>query len=555
MPTSTSTTPPPTISSTRNPRPAIRSAQPRPCIPQVQRHAACLGLVRKPLALSTTGKPIRSACIRRRRRAACHGRAARDGTPSGQEAPSPPLRSEGRGADRVRPRNQHRPVRPAPARAVRPPRSPQARHPPRRAARSRAPPVPPPRPPASSRAASQDRHGSPVAPSHRAGVDHRAPRPRRRSDRAGKIERPRRRGTGRPCIIAVKDLRDGGPVAPDEGVVVQRIGQRDLPAQAPRAGAFAATRPSGGNDNARPAACPPSGPPHRRNRTSTPIRPEASGPATCSSFSASSISAQRARPAPCPAARDSARAPASLPASAPVCDRAAVRACSDAPDFIATIRLPSARARAAIASNARRSPIPSICRPSAVTRSSSSSASATSGIPGLRLVAHGHDIGQRQAARLHRQVQRDVRGLRDQATPRSHRHRAVDVGPERRTVEKVEKPVAVRARGHASRPPPPPARPPAPSPSPVSRTDSGSQRRNTPRRPRPSPDSTRTASIVTLRFTPMKAASGASGNASTDGRRAARHRRARRMHGPDRPGKTRSCGIPRSHRRTMFRRR
>ena len=71
-----------------------------------------------------------------------------------------------------------------------------------------------------------------------------------------------------------------------------------------------------------------------------------------------------------PSRANSARAPASDPASEAVCDTVAVCACSDAPTFSATMRLPMARAVSAMRAKAGRSSIPSICRPSAVTRGS-----------------------------------------------------------------------------------------------------------------------------------------------------------------------------------------
>jgi hypothetical protein len=69
------------------------------------------------------------------------------------------------------------------------------------------------------------------------------------------------------------------------------------------------------------------------------------------------------------------------------------------------------------------------------------------GKPRLRLVARRHDIGERQAAFLHRHVDGDVGGLRDErGTTRTGRqpHAAMLVRPQQRPVAVVDHPVAVR---------------------------------------------------------------------------------------------------------------
>ena len=110
------------------------------------------------------------------------------------------------------------------------------------------------------------------------------------------------------------------------------------------------------------------------------MRGEPSGPVTCSSFSVSSRpDSERTRPIPSRAR--SASAPASLPASEAVCETVAARAWSDRPILSATMGLPRVRAVSAIASNPRRSSIPSMCSPSAVTRGSRSRAAAISDSP------------------------------------------------------------------------------------------------------------------------------------------------------------------------------
>ena len=139
-----------------------------------------------------------------------------------------------------------------------------------------------------------------------------------------------------------------------------------------------------------------------------------------------------------------AAVPASEPAIDAVCEIVAARDCSERPTVIATTGLPSSRARNAIASKRATSSIPSTCSPTAVTRLSSSSPSAISDKPGLRLVAGRADIGDRQAAPLHGHVDGHVRALRDDRHAALDAHAAMLVRPEQRAVEIVDEAVAVR---------------------------------------------------------------------------------------------------------------
>jgi hypothetical protein len=282
-----------------------------------------------------------------------------------RSTPSPPLRTEDRARQGVTRREQPAGPAPHPARATRPPRSPAS---PSSTPQSGTIPAPPAFRHILRHGLGQrreDRHGSPVA----AFVSDTA------SITRSHAEASQRSGGGNPHHNAHGQValhhrgegpRDCGPVAPDEGVVVQRIGQRDVPAKRLAQAACCAWS-KGGNETSMPTAVSdikPASPPEQdidAIRWRPAARRHAGASASPASRSACSTRAM-------PSRSSSARAPASLPASAPVCDRAAVRACSDAPALITTILLPSARARPAIASNARTSPIPSICRPSAVTR-------------------------------------------------------------------------------------------------------------------------------------------------------------------------------------------
>ncbi|MNT62554.1 hypothetical protein D3C72_2002820 [compost metagenome] len=62
----------------------------------------------------------------------------------------------------------------------------------------------------------------------------------------------------------------------------------------------------------------------------------------------------------------------------------------------------------------------------------------------LRLVAGGHDIGERQAARLHRDVAGDVGGLRQDGDALFDALHSMLVRPEQGAVEHVDEAVAIR---------------------------------------------------------------------------------------------------------------
>ncbi len=173
------------------------------------------------------------------------------------------------------------------------------------------------------------------------------------------------------------------------------------------------------------------------------MRPVRSGPATCSSFSVSSRTDSEFTWM-IPSRSKSARAPASDPASEAVCDTVAVCACSEAPIFSATIRLPRRCAVSAMRTKAAQVVDPFDVQPQRGDARVLQKRRPDLGQPGLRLVPGGHGIGQRQAAPLHRQVDRDVRGLGDDGHAAFLALAAVLVGPEGGAVEVVEEPVAVR---------------------------------------------------------------------------------------------------------------
>ena len=147
--------------------------------------------------------------------------------------------------------------------------------------------------------------------------------------------------------------------------------------------------------------------------------------------------------------------PASLPAREPVCDsrRGAARPLTS-PISGSTTGLPSARARGGHGDEGRKVAHPFDIAGRWRSRGHPSSRlSAISERPDLRLVADCHDIGQRQAAGLHRQVQRKVRGLGSR-WPRRAGPRSAPCwsGQSGGTVEQVEEAVAIRAQNAASAP-------------------------------------------------------------------------------------------------------
>jgi hypothetical protein len=252
-PTSSSTPAPETISSTRNSwapwpqqRPDGDATSPR-FRPRRRRSDLCA----RPTALSTTGKPSRAAASA----AACgslaispcghlhpKARKARLGLRFGPKDRALTVRHATTGAG-------HGALLPQPCGRLdrrKPSSTPQSGTIPR-------PPASPPHPPASSRAASP---GSPWVdrsrPSCRTRRRSPGPTPRRRSDRAGEIGHHNAHGQ-----VALhhrgEGVRDGGAVAPDEGVVVQRIGQRDVTAKRGRAARVCAWS-KGGNVTSMPTA-------------------------------------------------------------------------------------------------------------------------------------------------------------------------------------------------------------------------------------------------------------------------------------------------------------
>ena len=68
---------------------------------------------------------------------------------------------------------------------------------------------------------------------------------------------------------------------------------------------------------------------------------------------------------------------------------------------------------------------------------------ANLGQAGLRLIANSRDIGNRQTTGLHRQVDRHVRGLRNQGHTAVDRNTAVLVGPKGDAIEVVDETIAV----------------------------------------------------------------------------------------------------------------
>jgi hypothetical protein len=74
------------------------------------------------------------------------------------------------------------------------------------------------------------------------------------------------------------------------------------------------------------------------------------------------------------------------------------------------------------------------------------------GHAGLRLIADGGDIGQRQPAPLHRQVDRHVRALPDKRDAGLTRRHAVHIRPEGCAVECIDEAIAIRPQnGHGAR--------------------------------------------------------------------------------------------------------
>ena len=412
-PTISSATTPPIISSTRKPfgRHRPRRRRDRFGRAKPQRHRPGLGLVIEPLALQHHRKTKRRRRLRRRL-----GR--------GRDQPARhrhPVARQRRLRRSPRPAIPPDPPDPAAATAPPPRAAPPARPPPPR------PPAPrpclraaPPRPPSDRRR--QPRASVPASSP--------PPPPRRRfppaPPLAASVAQSPVRGVA-AIIAGIIDDREAqrqiaGPSAPTRPGSSPRCRARyrccnpaGWPARprapAPRADSAVWTASSGGNTS--PVAAPRSAirlasPPEQLIEA---IRFDASGPADMQKLQRLQQRRQAVDPRdpeprhqrlrPGIAARPARRyATPSPPAPRP----------SARPSAPPAAR-PSRRAAAASACQSRRSPNPSTCRPIAVTRGSSSSASAISACAGLRLIAAGHHIGQRQPAPLHRQVDRDVRLL------------------------------------------------------------------------------------------------------------------------------------------------